>query len=484
LSQGAVAPGAEDTWSAGARLVAVSAAIAILAIAVPVGILFEVPDSGRSQAWPITLLIAVWGGVRLSVLWTKGEAKLFDFFFWLYTYLFMGVAATVQLRANDIPYTTPGMSASLDLPTAWVVLLGVACYEVSRAIWLLARRRSAPRELQPAAISPGRTVLLYLVGLALSAYYVSKVGLRLAIANRYAADTMLSQIWPEPSTRAIFTAVAVYPILVAVGAVIQVRRAAPAGDPVRVVLWLMAAAGIAVLGVVASPVSSARYTFGTVAFAILVYLGVTRTRLRTRIATGGMIGAMLFVFPVLDIFRGGSIDLSRKGSFFAEYSGNPDYDSFWQIANALSYSVSDSMQPFRQILGSMLFWVPRVLWPDKPTDTGVMLANYRGYSFGNLSAPIWSEFLVNAGVIAVGVGFVFLGVALTSLDRQMAPAHAKGGWRGLVGAILPVYMMILMRGSLLQATGALVVASACLWWVRKAVPRGNELRAGPRSPSS
>lgn len=484
MSQGAVAPGAEDTWSAGARLVAVSAAIAVLAIAVPVGIVFEVPDSGRSQAWPITLVIAVWGGVRLSVLWAKGEAKLFDFFFWLYTYLFMGVAATVQLRANDVPYTTPGMSATLDLPTAWVVLLGVACYEVSRAIWLLARRRSTPHELQAAAISPGRTVLLYLIGLALSAYYVSKVGLRLAIANRYAADTMLSQIWPEPSTRAIFTAVAVYPILVAVGAVIQVRRAAPVGDPVRPVLWVMAAAGLAVLGVVASPVSSARYTFGTVAFAILVYLGVTRTRLRTRIATGGMIGAMLFLFPVLDIFRGGSIDLSRKGTFFSEYSGNPDYDSFWQVANALSYSVSDSMEPFRQMLGSLLFWVPRALWPDKPTDTGVMLANYRGYSFGNLSAPVWAELLVNAGVIGVGVGFVLLGVVLTSQDRKMAPAHAAGGWRGLVGAILPVYMMILMRGSLLQATGALVVASACLWWVRKALPRGNELRAGPRSPSS
>lgn len=484
MSQGTVAPGAEDTWSAGARLVAVSAAIAVLAIAVPLGTIFEVPDSGRSQAWLITLLIAVWGGVRLSVMWAKGEAKLFDFFFWLYTYLFMGVAATVQIRANDIPYTTPGMSPSLDLPTAWVVLLGVACYEAARGVWLLARRRSTQQELPPAAVSPGRTVLLYLGGLALSAYYVSKVGLGLAVANRYAADTMLSQIWPEPSTRAIFTAVAVYPILVAVGAVIQVRRAAPVGDPVRPLLWLMAAAGIAVLGVVASPVSSARYTFGTVAFAILVYLGVTRTRLRTRIATGGMIGAMLFLFPVLDMFRGGSIDLSRKGTFFSEYSGNPDYDSFWQIANALSYSVSDSMQPFRQILGSMLFWVPRVLWPDKPTDTGVMLANYRGYSFGNLSAPMWAELLVNGGVIVVGVGFVLLGVSLASLDRRMAPAHAIGGWRGLAGAILPVYMMILMRGSLLQATGALVVALACLWWVRKAAPRGNELRAGPRSLSS
>jgi len=484
VSQGTVAAGAEDTWSAGVRLVAVSASIATLAIAVPAGLLFAVPDTGRSQAWTITLLIAVWGGVRLSVMWANGEAKLFDFFFWLYTYLFMGVAATVQIRANDIPYTTPGMSPSLDMPTAWVVLLGVAGYELAHGVYVLTRRKSGHRELRLATVSGGRTALLYLVGIALSGYYVAKAGLGLAVANRYAADARLSMIWPEPATRAIFVALAVYPILVAVGAVIQVRRATPKGDPLRWVLWVMAAAGVAVLGVVASPVSSARYTFGTVAFAILVYLGVTKTRFRTRLATGGMIGAMLFVFPVLDMFRGGSSDLSRKGSFFSEYSGNPDYDSFWQIANALSYSLSDSMQAGRQILGSLLFWVPRVIWPDKPTDTGVMLANYRGYSFGNLSAPMWAEMLVNGGVIAVGVGFVILGVVLASLDRRMARAHAVGGWLGLVGAILPVYMMILMRGSLLQATGAIVVALGCLWWVRRAAPRDTELRAGPQSLSS
>jgi hypothetical protein len=464
--------------------VALSVSIATLAIAVPVALLFDVPDSGRSQAWLITLVISVWGGVRLSVMWVKGEAKLFDFFFWLYTYLFMGVAATVQIRANDIPYTTPGMSPSLDMPTAWVVLLGVACYELAHGVYVLARRGSSRTEAQPATVSGGRTVLLYLAGIGLSGYYVAKAGLGLAVANRYAADARLSVIWPEPATRAIFVALAVYPILVAVGAVIQVRRAAPKGDPLRPVLWLMAAVGMVVLAIVASPISSARYTFGTVAFAILVYLGVTKTRLRTRLATGGMIAAMLFLFPVLDMFRGGSTDMSRKGAFFAEYSGNPDYDSFWQIANALSYSLSDSMQPFRQILGSLLFWVPRALWPDKPTDTGVMLANFRGYSFGNLSAPMWAEMLVNAGVVAVGVGFVILGVALASLDRRMAPAHVSGGWRGLIGAILPVYMMILMRGSLLQATGALVVALGCLWWVRRAAPRGNELRAGPQSLSS
>lgn len=196
---------------------------------------------------------------------------------------------------------------------------------------------------------------------------------------------------------------------------------------------------------------------------------------------GGMILAMIFLFPIADAFRSSSVDFTRS-SFFGEYAGNGDYDSFWQVANALSYSLAGFVQPFRQLLGSLLFWVPRVIWPDKPTDTGILLANYRGYSFGNLSAPIWAELLVNGGILLVVVGFVVLGPLLASLDRRMAPVHHTGGWWGLVGAILPVYMVILMRGSLLQATGALFVALACLFFVRSRTRQRSEPQVPPRSP--
>ncbi len=475
----ATAPSRQTKATTGLRTLALAVSIAVLALGVPGALLLTVPDVGRSQGWVVTILIAVYGGVRLSVAWVSGVPRLFDFFLWLYTYVFMGVAATVQMRTGDVAETTPGMNPALDLPTAYVVLLGLVAYEVSRLVWFWLRRRTPTRELRSAGVSAFRGLLLYGLGFAFAAYYLYRLGWQVVVADRYTASDMASQAWSEPSTRAIVNALAVYPLLVATGAVAQLRqRSQPgAGRLAWTGLFWM---GVAGLLLVASPISSARYTFGTVAFAIACYFGVTRTQARARLAMGGMILAMIFLFPIADAFRTSTVSVSRS-TLFGEYAGNGDYDSFWQIANALSYSLAGYVEPFRQILGSLLFWVPRTLWPDKPTDTGILMADYRGYSFSNLSAPIWAEFLVNGGVLLVAVGFAVLGPLLASLDRRMAPAHYAGGWWGLVGAILPVYMVILMRGSLLQATGALFVAIAGLIFVRRRSPAGNELPAVPRS---
>jgi hypothetical protein len=178
----------------------------------------------------------------------------------------------------------------------------------------------------------------------------------------------------------------------------------------------------------------------------------------------------LFLFPLMNVFRYDESQVGQRQNFFSEYMNNPDYDAFFQIANAYSFVNDGLVVPMRQLMGSLLFWVPRSFWPGKPEDTGIMLADYRGYSFTNLSAPMWSELLVNGGVVAVVIGFLILGAWVRTLDDKMAPAHASGGWWGLVGSVLPAYSLILWRGSLLQATGAFVVMMVGLIWVRKKLP--------------
>ncbi len=456
--------------------------VAVLSVALPLSLVSTIPDVGRSDAWVITLTIMVWSGVRLSVLWVRGVLNLFDFFFWLFTYIFMGIAPTVQIRADEVSTTTPGMDPALDTPTAWVVLAGVAAYEVGRVIWWLTRHRSKPPAPSRAGLSPTRVAILFAIGLVFTTFYISRVGVGGAIGSRQAAQAARAAAWPDPSMRAVFYALAVYPMLVCTGAMAQLRRAAT-NSAVRSVLTLTIAGGLIVLLAVANPVASARYTFGTVAFALVAYLGAIRWRGRVRLTLLGVIAAFLFVFPVADAFRTDEIRVSR-GGFFAEYLRNPDYDSFWQVANALSFWMDGLVQPLRQFLGSVLFWVPRGLWPGKPTDTGILLAEYRGYSFDNLSAPIWAELVVNGGLVALVVGFLILGPALAAADRRMRLSHLSGGWWIVTGAILPVYMTILLRGSLLQATGAATVIVACLVWVRRGRPRSGLPGSGQSLPYS
>ena len=463
-----------------AATVWMAASVLVLSVGLPAALLAEVPDIERSRAWVLTTLVMVWAGIRLSVIWVRGVPALFEFFFWLFAYIFMGVAPTAQLRSGEISTTTSGIDPALDMPTALIVVGGLASYEVGRLMWRALRRRDAVHGEPAVAVSAPRSIVLMGAGLLFGAYFLAKVGVGAALGSRAAAFAARNAAWPDPSMRAVFYALAIYPMLVAVGALVQIRR--DASGMRRATHTVMIAIGLMVLMAIVSPISSARYTFGTVAFALVAYLGALRTAGRARITMLGTLAGFLFVFPLADAFRTDEVRLTRSG-FFQEYLGNPDYDAFWQIANAYSYTVDGLVEPGRQLLGSMFFWVPRSIWPDKPIDTGALLAQYRGYSFDNLSAPLWAELLVNGGVVAVVVGFLVIGALLAAMDRKVGPTFASSGWWAIVGAILPVYMTILLRGSLLQATGSIAVAMACLLWVRRAPTRSAapETRRSPPS---
>jgi len=453
--------------------------IAVLSIGVPAYLLADVPYAPRSEAWVVTLLVMVWAGLRLSVLWIRGTPRLFDFFFWLFTYIFMGIAPTAQIRSGLVSTTTPGIDPGLDLLTAGVVVLGVVCYEIGRLVWAVREHQEGQHKSTSIARPVGKTstVVLFAVALLLSGYVLSKLGVTVLLGSRDAASAAREAVWPDPATRSVVFASGMYPLLVAVGALSQLVRTAST-QARRRLSFVFALFGGAVLLLIVNPVTSARYTFGTVAFALLVYLGVVATRRAARLTMLGTIFGFLFLFPIADAFRRvGGGEVTRTG-FFSEYLSNPDYDAFWQIANALSYWIDGLVIPLNQFLGNVLFWVPRSLWPDKPTDTGILLAQYRGYTFDNLSAPMWAEALVNGGIVAVIVVFLAYGLLTRWMDSQIVSAIDEGGVWAIAGAVLPVFTTILLRGSLLQATGPLILTVVCIFAVRGAVRKKTPVTRG------
>ncbi|MGD7707103.1 hypothetical protein [Microlunatus sp. Y2014] len=456
-----------DVRMAARIVVALSGTVALAGL-VPALILAQVPDTGRSEAWLLTIALTCWSGIRLSLVVASGVQRLFDLFFWVFCYTFMGLAPSVQIRSGLLSTTTDDIDPGLDVPTALTVWVGVLCYEIGRLVAAAVNHRRPPyrvtgppyRVTGPASregsgVGGLRTLVLLVVALGASAYFLSKVGVAAATGSREAAFAARQVAWPDAAMRSIFYAGAVYPLLVAIGALAQMWRNGREAFTRRVCLVVLLVSAVVLLAIV-NPIASARYTFGTVVFALAVYAGAAATRQRARVLMIGTIIGLLFVFPLADTFRRAGSSATRAG-FLDEYMSNPDYDAFWQIANAYAYWQEGFVVPLRQITGSLFFWLPRSIWSDKPTDTGIMLAEYRGYSFDNLSAPLWAEFLVNGGPVAVVLGFVLVGAVLHRLDRMIVPAFGRGGLGAIVGAILPVYMTILLRGSLLQATGTLAV---------------------------
>ncbi|AGW42412.1 biotin synthase [Leifsonia xyli subsp. cynodontis DSM 46306] len=459
--------------------------LAFFSAAVPLLLVVDVPDIGRSLAWTLTIGVAVWAGARLSFAIVSGQARLFDFFFWLFAYIFMGLAPTVQIRSGLLSTTTPGMSPDLDVPAALVVCAGLLCYEAGRALAILRERSLRARQngalpneragQRVLGVNRGRTLLLLAIGVVFSAYFVQRIGVGTLLSSRDTVFAARQAAWPDPAVRSVMYALAIYPLLIGIGALAVLRRGSDRsrGFPLAVLLG-----ATALLLVVVNPVSSVRYSLGTVWFALVVYAGAMLTVRRRRTLLGAAIAGLIFVFPLADAFRRVTVDVSWDG-FFGEYKSSPDYDAFWQIANALSFVHDGLVVPGRQALGTLFFWVPRALWADKPVDTGILLADYSGYPFANLSAPLWAEALVNGGLIVVVAAFAGLGALLRRFDTRLVPAFGQNGLWAIAGAIFPIYLLILLRGSLLQASGTVAVAIACLLFVAQRPERPDEARLRP-----
>lgn len=431
-------------------VLAICTAIALVVV-VPTLILIQ-PNVGRSKGWMITGIILLISGIRIVFLIYKGERRLFEFIFWLFSYVFFGLAPTTQIRLDEMSTTTKALDPALDTPTALFALFGIVAFALG---FQISRRMRSATHRAPStwSISIPRLVILSFVSVAASLYYVAKTGISVQFSSRAEISDVLTELWPEPSTAAMIGAASAFPILIAAHGWWEVSRQSPKN---KGTLSVLAAVLTAMSLFITNPISSARYHFGVVWGSFLGTLGAYRTRKGTSLTLVGIIFGLLFVFPIADMFRRKNVVASARSGFLDEYAGNGDYDAFGQLSNALLFNDTEPLAFGRQMMGSLLFWVPRSIWPDKATGTGVLLAESRGYNFTNLSAPIWAELLLNFGLIGAVIASVFIGILLGRLDNRFIASH-EPGVDSIVASVLPFYLLILMRGSLLQATGILVV---------------------------
>jgi hypothetical protein len=297
-----------------------------------------------------------------------------------------------------------------------------------------------------------------ILAIATAAYYAVRLGFSNLFADRTIVARLRAAAWPDLATSSIVFVIATYVCMLAAHALLL---SGLASREFTAKLLVAAACMSAVL--VANPVSTARYGAGSILLSFACLLGAFSSAPRTRVSMVATLYGLLFVFPILDAFRRERVSASRDG-FFAEYAGNGDYDAFAQIANSLQYVSTMGPDWGRQLLGVILFWVPRSAWQDKPVDTGALLAEFRGYSYINLSAPIWAEAIVALSWVGLVVVLFGLGYLSGAVDARIAPAllTRKNNVWAVLGGIVPFYSLIILRGSLLQAAGGLAAMLICL----------------------
>ena len=209
--------------------------------------------------------------------------------------------------------------------------------------------------------------------------------------------------------------------------------------------WFLIAALSAFL-IVNFPLALPRYMLFAYILAFVFFTYRPEKKYKFLLFSGFFIGVVT-LFPYINfITRGGSAGVS----VIEYYSKSGDFDGFQSVMNVVAYVNAKGLSFGYQLLGALFTFIPRELWSSKPYATGQSAAEFMGYPFTNISAPLVSELYVDFGALGVTVGAFLFGVFLRKIDTGTILFRSAEDLisRSLV-AIICAFAIIFLRGSLI-----------------------------------
>ena len=126
---------------------------------------------------------------------------------------------------------------------------------------------------------------------------------------------------------------------------------------------------------------------------------------------------IFFIFPILNIFRSFNnqvilgTDTFKTGHFDA-------FQNFMLIIN------ENYISGGKQLLGSLLFFVPQTVWPQKPLPTGALLAQELNFNYSNVAMPYFGEGFANFGY----TGILFFLILIAFINAFADVGFHKKNW--------------------------------------------------------
>ena len=233
------------------------------------------------------------------------------------------------------------------------------------------------------------------------------------------------------------------------------RRPAPRGNIVALCCCLM---------VFVSPVGIPRSLAGALYIPLLMMVFVPKYYSKYSVLCV-ILFAVLFAAPVADVFRyinhSNNVDLGEN--FNLEYVFSGHFDAFHNLTQVIEL---DYRSEGWQVVGVLLFSVPRALWEGKPLGTSFDFADFAGYEAHNISFTLPAEFYVDYGVYGIICGMFLVGLLYRQLDLVLSKRQEPGSVASYVFAIshfeLSVLGLYLIRGSVLSSFAYTVGVGATL----------------------
>jgi hypothetical protein len=139
-------------------------------------------------------------------------------------------------------------------------------------------------------------------------------------------------------------------------------------------------------------------------------------------------------------------------------------------------SETDAYARGETLWDALLALIPRAIWPEKPirAGSGNLVTRFTGIDFAEgTSVGIGQvmEFYANFGTTGVVIGFLIMGVIVTSLDWQAAERLARSDMHGFVLWFLPGIALLQVGGQLVEVTASAAASLTVALLVNKYLHR-------------
>lgn len=128
------------------------------------------------------------------------------------------------------------------------------------------------------------------------------------------------------------------------------------------------------------------------------------------------------------------------------------YDAFANLIASIEYINSFGVSFGKQLFGSILFFLPRSFWLDKPLPSGMEIGNYlidyHEMWFNNISLPLVAEGLLDFGIVGIILFSFLLARILIFFERWIEEDIFL---KKIIGIYFSYHMIYILRGDLMTA---------------------------------
>lgn len=209
------------------------------------------------------------------------------------------------------------------------------------------------------------------------------------------------------------------------------------------------------------PTGAARYSVA--ATYLPVFLTIVPVFKKKHFFVGVMIVMLLIVWPFLNVFR--FLSLMDEAKFTLDYTmfidGN--MDTFSSIVRVIKY---DIITYGHQIVGNILFFVPRDFWVEKPSGSSELLADICNLDYENISCNYFAEGYINFGYFGVFLFSLLAAKICAKMDSSYWNIENKSPLYNVFYTMCIGFVIFILRGDLLCSISYLIGYTISLSFLR------------------